>query len=165
MFEKKRHIHIDAEGWIDDLEDAQVCAVVTFPDSTRWLSNFYTAKCIESIRQDYRRTGSCLNGAYWCGSSPVIIVDKVSRERIEQVVDELIEKDEFRYLFEYFGEVEERERERYPSDFFRQEAFIDPSYVYRHANLLKLMLDRADDEVKATIRREGLGEAANREDI
>ncbi|GIO63731.1 hypothetical protein J43TS9_53050 [Paenibacillus cineris] len=60
------------------------------------------------------------NGAYWCASTPVIIVDTINRERIEQVVDDLIEKEGFPYVFEYFGPVEERDIESsdYPPDFF-----------------------------------------------
>ena len=90
MIEQRRHISIDAEGWAEDIENAHVDVVVTFPDSTRWISNFYTINCIESMKKDYSKNGSCLNGAYWCASTPVIIVDNISRERIEQVIDELI---------------------------------------------------------------------------
>ncbi|GIO63730.1 hypothetical protein [Paenibacillus cineris] len=57
---KKRHIRIDAENWIHDPEQAQVDVVVTFPDATRWISNFYTIPCIESMRKDYLTSGECL---------------------------------------------------------------------------------------------------------
>ncbi|MBB6690265.1 hypothetical protein H7B90_02515 [Cohnella xylanilytica] len=108
MIDKKRHIHIASEGWADDSEDAHETVVVTFPDSTTWICDFYTFKCIESIRKGYAISGGCLNGAYWCPSTPVIIVDNVSRQRIEQAVDDLIDNKGFDYYFEYFGRVEER---------------------------------------------------------
>ncbi|WP_379138789.1 hypothetical protein [Paenibacillus sp. sgz500958] len=153
MFERKRYIHIGAEGWADDVEAAQVDVVVTFPDSTRWISNFYTIKCIESIRKDYLRSGNCLNGAYWCGSSPVVIVDNISRERIEQVIDELIENAGFQYVFEYLGAVQEVDasRYRYPDDFFDLESKIDPSYITYYASRLAQMLEQSSDEVRQTI--------------
>lgn len=81
MIEKKRHIHIASEGWADDPEDAHETVVVTFPDSTRWICDFYTFKCIESMRQGYAKSGGCLQGAYWCPSTPVIIVDNICCER------------------------------------------------------------------------------------
>ncbi|MOA38293.1 hypothetical protein D3C78_1599630 [compost metagenome] len=130
--------------------------MVTFPDSTRWISNFYTSKCIESMRKDYAKSGACLSGAYWCASSPVIIVDNISRERIEQVIDELIDQNTFQAVFQYFGPVEERELEagRYPPDFFNKNSEIDPRYVSWHAVQLQQMLEQASEEVKAKIKKE-----------
>ncbi|MDQ0059991.1 hypothetical protein [Paenibacillus harenae] len=159
MIEQRRHIRIDSEDFVEDIENSQVDVVVIFPDSTTWISNFYTIKCIESMRSDYLKNGRCLNGAYWCASSPVIIVDNVSRERIEQVVDELIENKTFEYLFEYFGPVQERDltRTRFKDDFFNTESKIEPSIVYRQATQLKQMLDQASDEVKTIIMKEVFG--------
>lgn len=157
MIEQRRHIRIDAEGWAEDIENAQVDVVVTFPDATMWISNFYTINCIQSIRGDYLMNGHCLNGAYWCGSSPVIIVDNISRERIEQVIDELIENKTFEYVFEYFGAVEERKRSNYQNDFFDSKAKIEPSVVYYKATQLKQMLDQASEELKESIMKEVFG--------
>lgn len=156
MFEKRRHIHIGAEGWADNVEDAQVDVVVTFPDSTKWISNFYTIKCIESIRKDYLQNGHCLNGAYWCGSSPVVIVDNISRERIEQVVDELIKNAGFQYVFEYFGAVREEDisRSEYPENFFDEESKIDSSYVSYYASQLVQMLEQSSEKVRQTIMKD-----------
>ncbi|MEF2965806.1 hypothetical protein V3851_08195 [Paenibacillus sp. M1] len=153
MFESKRHIRIDAEEWVEDPEDGQVDVVVTFPDATKWISNFYTPKCIESMRRDYALKGHCLNGAYWCASSPVIIVDRITRGRIEQVIDELIAKGEFRYVFEYFGSVDDRDFQRsdYPEDFFDSTSQIDPSFVTYHANLLMQMLDQSGEDVRESV--------------
>lgn len=159
MIEQRRHIRIDAEGWADDLENAQVDVVVTFPDATMWISNFFTINCIQSIRGDYLKNGHCLNGAYWCGSSPVIIVDNISRERIEQVIDELIKEQTFIYVFEYLGAVQDRDmvRVNYPIDFFDSEAKIDSSVVTLHATQLKLMLEQASEELKESIMKEVFG--------
>ncbi|KWX75902.1 hypothetical protein AMQ84_16235 [Paenibacillus riograndensis] len=159
MFEKRRHIRIDADGWAEDIENAQVDVVVTFPDATRWISNFYTIKCIETMKQDYSERKVCLNGAYWCASSPVIIVDNISRERIEQVVDDLIQDGGFEYVFEYFGPVENRDMEAsgYPEDFFDNNSKIDPLYVSLQAARIQQMLDQASEEVKMKIMREIFG--------
>ncbi|WP_051507139.1 hypothetical protein [Saccharibacillus sacchari] len=159
MFENKRHIRIGTESWLEDLEDAQVDVVVTFPDSTKWISNFYTITCIESMRKDYSLTGHHLNGAYWCASSPIIIVDRISRDRIEQVIDELIENEGFRYLFDYFGAVQEEDliRHGYPENFFDQNSKLDPSYVTYHASQLAQMLDQSSEEVRETVLKGILG--------
>ncbi|WP_459953904.1 hypothetical protein [Paenibacillus pini] len=159
MFEKKRHIRIDAEGWAEDLEDAHVDVVVTFPDSTRWISNFYTIKCIESMKKDYLLKGHCLNGAYWCASSPIIIVDNISRDRIEQVIDELIVNEGFRDLFDYFGAVQEEDilRSGYPENFFDKNSKIDPAFVTYHASQLVQMLDQSSEEVRETLLKGILG--------
>jgi hypothetical protein len=111
------------------------------------------------MRKDYLRNGSCLNGAYWCVSSPVIIVDNISRERIEQVIDELIENKTFYYVFEYFGAVQERDltRSSFQQDFFNNKTKIEPSVVFRQATQLKQMLDQASEEDKETIMREVFG--------
>lgn len=157
MSEKRRHIHIGGEGWADDLEDAHVDVVVTFPDSSCWISDFYTMKCIESMRQDYSEKDQCLKGAYWCASSPSIIVDNVSRERIEQVVDELIERGTFKHLFEYLGSVEEASphfQDRYPENFFDEEATIDSAIFYYHAVRLVQMLEHASEEVRETVKKD-----------
>ncbi|RCX21498.1 hypothetical protein DFP94_102251 [Fontibacillus phaseoli] len=110
----------------------------------------------ESIRQDYREKGHCLNGTYWCGSSPLIIVDRVSRDRIEQVVDELIQDQSFQYVFEYLGAVDERDLavHQYPEGFFEESAKIDPSYVSLFAAKLYQMLDQCSPELKEKILKE-----------
>ncbi|WP_145025714.1 hypothetical protein [Paenibacillus sp. Y412MC10] len=162
MIVKKRHIRIGAENWINDPEQAHVDVVVTFPDATRWISNFYTIPCIESMRKDYLTSGACLNGAYWCASTPVIIVDTINRERIEQVVDDLIEKEGFPYVFEYFGPVEERDLESsdYPPDFFDKGSRMDPWYISWHAVRLKQMLDQADVDVRERLKEQLFGESS-----
>lgn len=98
MFPKKRHVTIDSEGRVDNEEDGQVSVVVTFPDRTSWLTHFYTFKCVESIRQNYLSLG---NRPYMCPSNPLILVDIISRARIEAVIDE----DEVKQIL--FGERDE----------------------------------------------------------
>jgi hypothetical protein len=91
---------------------------------------FLYHKLYSIYKGDYSKNGHCLNGAYWCGSSPVIIVDNISRERIKQVIDELIKDKTYEYVFEYFGAVEERSKSNYENDFFDSTAKIEPSFVY-----------------------------------
>lgn len=157
MFEKKRHVRIAAESWVEDPEDAHVDVVVTFPDATTWIADFYTFKCLESIREDYRVKGYGLDGAYWAASK-VVLVDRVTRERIEQIVDELIEKGTFSYAFEYLGAVDERalQTNGYPADFFDENAKMDPSYVKWFAANLVQMLEQTDKETRTAVLKEML---------
>ncbi|MDQ0112450.1 hypothetical protein [Paenibacillus harenae] len=159
MLNKRRIIRIDAEGWAEDVEDAQVNVVVIFPNRTTWISNFYTYKCINSMREDYEARGVCLSGAYWCASSPVILVDSISRERIVQVVDELIDDNTFEYVFDYFGPVQERDLERtfFPDNFFDEGSNIEASFVYQKASLVKEMLDQLDSESRLNIMKDVFG--------
>jgi hypothetical protein len=86
---KKRHIWINTEA--QDMYDANLDVVVTLPDRTRWWGTFFTYKNIESLRQKDKETGECLSGTYlWAVN--MIICEDVSRETIEKVVDDLLDK-------------------------------------------------------------------------
>jgi hypothetical protein len=159
MMTTRRIIRIDAEGWAEDEKDAHVDVVVIFPNRTKWICNFYTYKCVDSMREDYIKSASCLSGGYWCASSPVILVDNIGRERIEQVIDELIETHTFEFSFEYFGPIEERDlkRTKIPEDFFDDGSSIELNYVFQKASIVKEMLDQLDLESRLIIMKEVFG--------
>lgn len=149
MFPKKRHISFDWEPAIEDERDAQTYVIVTFPDSSQWAANFYTVTCIESIRNNNLSRG---NAEFMWSANPLIIVDKISRTHIEQVIDKSIDENMFDYLFEYFGKVEARQRGRYPDGFFDSESTIHPDLILRQANTLYQMLEHTNDEMKESIK-------------
>jgi len=81
-----------------DYFDNNVDVAVTFSNRSRWLATFVTYKNIETLRQKNEKTGECMYGAYFWASD-MILIDNVSRERIEEVIDYLIEHDEFKSSF------------------------------------------------------------------
>ncbi|WP_256710910.1 DUF4275 family protein [Paenibacillus sp. FSL A5-0031] len=150
MFSKKRHVRIDWECSIEDETDASVCVYVTFPDYSRWVANFYTIKCIESIRNDRLSRGE--NTFVWSEEN-LIIVDQVSRAHIEKIIDESMEQNTFEYLFKYFGSVQAPNVRQYPDGFFENEPMINSDIVMRQAGRLYEMLEHASDELKDNIKR------------
>jgi hypothetical protein len=155
MFSKKRHIRIDNEEWVEDDEEAQVSVVVTFPDSSQWLTNVYTLKCIQSIREDYLSSG---NGAYMWSAQPLIIVDRISRQHIEETIDKSIADNSFEFFFEYFGAVEPRQIKQFPEGFFEKDSTIDQDLIIRQASTLLQMLGHSSDEFKERVKEYLFGE-------
>ncbi|MGO4694232.1 DUF4275 family protein [Paenibacillus sp. 2TAB26] len=155
MFSKKRHVRIDWECSIEDETDARVCVYVTFPDYSRWVANFYTVKCIESIRNDRLSRGD--NTFVWSEEN-LIIVDQVSRAHIEKIIDESIEQNTFEYLFKYFGWVHAPNVRQYPGGFFESKGTIDPIIISSQASTLREMLEHASDELREVIKQFLFGE-------
>ncbi|WP_337099993.1 DUF4275 family protein [Paenibacillus sp. YIM B09110] len=151
MFSNKRHIDIDGEGWswTEGDDDANVSAIVTFPDASRWLCHFYTLKNIQTIRED---TLSLSNRKYMWAANPLIIVDTISREHIEEVVDESIQSGTFHMLFEYFGEASELERKELPVGFLNDDARINPEIVMRQIGRVRQLLEQSSDAVRETVK-------------
>lgn len=53
---------------------------------------------ILGLPQRYKRTGECLAGAYFW-STDMILIDQVSRQRIEDVIAHLLNENEFEMIF------------------------------------------------------------------
>jgi hypothetical protein len=118
---KKRHIWINTEA--QDMYDANLDVVVTLPDRTRWWGTFFTYKNIESLRQKDKETGECLSGTYlWAVN--MIICEDVSRETIEKVVDDLLDKGILDKFMARIGDIT-REREKYYEEGFFEKDFFD----------------------------------------
>lgn len=152
MFSKIRHIHIDGEGWswTEGDDNANVSVIVTFPDATRWLCNFYTMKNIQTIREHIVSSG---NQKYMWAANPLVIVDTISRKHIDEVVDENIDRGTFDLLFEYFGTVSEHDREQLPHGFLNSDTKIQsPQIVWRHAGAVRQLLEQSSDSVRETIK-------------
>ena len=94
-------IWIEAEVWDPatwDPIDANSSVNVTFADGMRWYALFLTYANIAALREKNRRTGECLHGRYFRAES-MILVDEMSRERIEEVIAHLIATGEFTDAF------------------------------------------------------------------
>lgn len=91
---------IEAEQWTDgwDPDDANSDVIVTFENSERWAATFFSYKNILSLADKNRDTGECLASKYFCATD-MILVDEVSRSRIEEVIREMIEQKEFKTFF------------------------------------------------------------------
>jgi hypothetical protein len=99
-------IWIEAEEWAagertasDDNSDV----IVTFENGDRWVATFFSYQNTTSLAAKNRQTGECLAGKYFVATE-MILVDELSRNRIEEVVANLIEGND---LKTYFARCEE----------------------------------------------------------
>ncbi|MEC0170625.1 hypothetical protein [Paenibacillus graminis] len=116
----KRYVWIEAEIWpegLSDCKDDNTDVIVVFPDRSKWIATVFTYQNIETVRQKNIQTGECMNGAYFW-SSDMVLVDIISRERIEQLIDHLIKHDNFQSVFNRYPDVDAEDDENYPGGFF-----------------------------------------------
>ena len=73
--------------------------IVTFTDGTRYVATFFTYANIEYLRQKNKRTGECLNGRYFWASD-MIIVDRINRKEITEIIEHLTKSYEFECVFD-----------------------------------------------------------------
>src|SRR4051812_30259044 len=78
-------------------DDDNSDVVVTFDDGARWVATFFTYRNIVSLSEANSRTGENLGGRY-LAATDMILVDELTRPRIEEVVVDLLEDGGF-YLF------------------------------------------------------------------
>lgn len=120
----KRHVWIEAEIWPVgswDCDDENTDVIVVFPDRSKWIASFFTYKNIETLRQKNIQTGECINGSYFW-SSDMVLIDVLSRQRIEQLIDHLIKHDDFQSVFNRYPDVDKEDDENYPHGFFITES-------------------------------------------
>ncbi len=111
---------IEAEQWNQDewnFEDGNTDVIVTFSDRSKWIATFFTYKNIQTLREKNIKTGECMNGSYF-RASDMVLIDFVSRERILEVIEYLIDNNEFEYTFTRYPDVELEEDYLYPEGFF-----------------------------------------------
>jgi len=111
-----RHVWIEAESWpvgAWDINDANTDVIVVFPDRSKWGASFFTYQNIQTLRQKNIQTGECMKGAYFW-SSDMVLIDFISRGRIEKIVDHLIESDNFQKIFNRYPDVDVEEENNYP---------------------------------------------------
>ena len=93
---------IEAEHWAPGEwipENTNSDVRVTFPDGRIYTATFFTLSNVDALRARHRETGECLGGRYFW-STNMILVDEVSRTRIEQVVTDLMASREFESAFD-----------------------------------------------------------------
>lgn len=100
-------IWIEAECWVPgewNEHDGNTDVLVTFEDGARWGATLLTYANVLSLSAKNRRTGECLAGKYlWV--SDMLLVDTISRARIEQIVAHLLESEEFTTVFTRYSDA------------------------------------------------------------
>ncbi|WP_141505612.1 hypothetical protein [Paenibacillus luteus] len=116
----KRNVWIEAEVWAEGSWNCNDCnsdVIVVFPDRSKWIASFFTYSNIDTLRQKNIQTSECMNGSYFW-SSDMVLIDTISRERIEQLIDHLIKHDDFQSIFNRYPDVDAEEDQHYPISFF-----------------------------------------------
>jgi len=104
---------IEAEHWEPgswNPSDGNSDVIVTFADGTRWVASFFSYANIASLTRKNQITGECLSGKYFWASD-MLLVDEVSRPRIEEVVAHLVAEGKFEWIFTPLPPEEEEEAE------------------------------------------------------
>lgn len=104
-----------------DPYDDNLDVIVTFSDRSRWVATFFTYENINTLRKKDQQTGESMNGAFFWASD-MILIDCVNRERIEAVIQYLLDNDEFSYTFRRMEDVQPEDDDNYEHGFF--EAFV-----------------------------------------
>lgn len=101
MLTDKYNVWIEAEEWADgewDIHNDNTDVIVEFDNKKRWVASFFTYSNISKLVEKNKITGECLNGKYFWASD-MILVDEVSRERIQEVIQSFINEGEFESIF------------------------------------------------------------------
>jgi hypothetical protein len=85
---------LGGQKYTDDNNDV----IVTFTDGSRYVASFFTYQNIVTLTEKNKRTGELLGGKYFWASD-MILIDRVDRESIEKVIDDLINDDCFDQVF------------------------------------------------------------------
>lgn len=82
------------QSYTDDNSDV----IVTFSDDKKYVATFFTYDNVKTLTEKNKRTGELLSGTYFWASD-MILVDRIDRETIEIVIDDLIKENYFDQLF------------------------------------------------------------------
>jgi hypothetical protein len=94
-------VELETEFWEKESWTSQDCnsgAWVKFENGERWVATFFSYQNISSLRKKNQKTGECLNGKYFCATD-MILIDEISRNSIETVIEEMIKQNEFEIYF------------------------------------------------------------------
>jgi hypothetical protein len=95
------YIWIEAEQWAAGEwipADCNSDVMVSFEKGAEWVATFFTYQNISSLAKKNQSSGECLNGKYFWATD-MILVDELTRERVEEVVIDLIANQEFERVF------------------------------------------------------------------
>lgn len=101
MINDKFSVWIEAEEWADgewDIQNGNTDVIVEFDNKKRWVASFFTYSNISKLVEKNKITGECLNGKYFWASD-MILVDEISRERIQEVIESFINEGKFESIF------------------------------------------------------------------
>lgn len=100
MRNNQYNVWIEAEQWEDgwDINNDNTDVIVGFKNGTRWVATFFTYSNISKLAEKNRSTGEFLGGKYFWASN-MVLIDEISRERIEEVINQLINAGEFEAIF------------------------------------------------------------------
>jgi hypothetical protein len=85
---------IGGQLYTDDNSDV----IVTFTDDKRYVATFFTYDNVKTLTEKNKRTGEQLGGKYFWASD-MILVERVDRDTIENVIADLIKDNSFDQLF------------------------------------------------------------------
>lgn len=94
-------ISLESDHWVPgtwSVTDGNTDVFVELENGSNWVATFFTYANITSLTQKNRATGECSSGQYFWASD-MILVDEISRERIEEIVAYLLEEEEFEFVF------------------------------------------------------------------
>ncbi len=77
--------------------------IVTFANGEKWVASFFTYQNIVSLTEKNKQSGECLNGQYF-SASDMILIDKLTRPRIEAVIRHLLEDERFDSVFDLIAD-------------------------------------------------------------
>ncbi len=98
---ENRYIWIEAEQWAPgewNTFDCNSDVMVSFEKGAEWVATFFTYRNISTLVEKNKQSGECLHGKYF-GASNMILVDELTRERVEEVVEHLLAEGEFESIF------------------------------------------------------------------
>lgn len=106
-------IWIEAAQWAPEQWnpiDTNSDVIVTFDDRSRWVATFFSYANIATLVTNYRQSGEHLHGKYFW-SSDMILVDEVSRTRIEEVITHWLHEGNFKRMFTRLDDADDDDQE------------------------------------------------------
>lgn len=94
-------IWIEAEEWAVgeySIQDDNTDVLVKLTNGDNWVATFFTYNNIAKLLEKNKQTGEMLSGKYFW-SSNMILIDEISRERIQEVITTLINDGTFNQVF------------------------------------------------------------------
>ena len=76
--------------------------MVSFEKDGEWVATCFTSKNLSTLAKKNETSGECLKGRYFWATD-MILVDQLSRERVEEVVSHLSSEGEFENAFSVSG--------------------------------------------------------------
>ena len=77
--------------------------IVTLNNNEKWMATFFTIENLKSIMKSYKKSGECLFGSYFWASE-MIIIEEISKAKIEKAILDLIKNKEFKSIFKRVNE-------------------------------------------------------------